>query len=145
MSNTWDDHAVERRQAERVGQSVAGRGRITFREAIALAEEQVGIAEVARYERSWSVLHDMCRVMAEVYMAPPSMLMKVCGEEMEAGLVAEVYRELTADCVQELAHRLTQEIGGVRFIKAYLRSALYNAAFEYESSAARELSADWGC
>ena len=113
--------------------------RLTFREAIALAEEQVGIREVERYASEWSVLHDMCRVMAEVYMAHPRMQMQIGGEVYDAGLVAEVYREMTPECARELAVRLTEVIGSIKHIKAYLRSAIYNAVFEFESSGMRAI------
>lgn len=118
----------------------SGVGRcLTFREAIGMAEEQVGIREIARHDPSWSILHDMCRVMAEAYMAHPRMQMDVGGELCEAGLVASVYQEITPMCAQDLAYKLAGKIGSIRHIKAYLRTALYNAVFEYESSAVRDV------
>ena len=149
-------YSEEQRQAERVCLSPGDAGdgfgrqlphRMSFREAIAVAERQVGMNEIRRTDPLWPVMYDICRVMAEVYMAPPNMMMKMNGEELAAGMIAEVYRELTSESVTELATRIGRELGTVRFIKAYLRSALYNQAFEYEASIVRlcrETLADWG-
>lgn len=116
--------------------------RLTFREAVALAGDQIGIGEIPRRDPSWPILHDMCRVMAEAYVAHPRMRMDVGRESYEADLVASVYREITPLCAQELASRLVGKMGGIQHIKAYLRMALYNAVFEYESVALREVKQD---
>ena len=116
--------------------------RLTFREAVAIAGDQIGIGEIPRSDPSWPILHDMCRVMAEAYVAHPRMRMDVGRESYEADLVASVYREITPLCAQELASRLVGKMGGIQHIKAYLRMALYNAVFEYESVALREVKQD---
>jgi hypothetical protein len=116
--------------------------RLTFREAITLAEEQVEFGGLDYADKLRPLVHDMCRAMAEVYMAPESMVMKVNGEELAAGMIADVFAELTEEHVKSLAARLYGGWGCVAHPKAYLRSALYNVVFEFESVILRDVRAD---
>ena len=47
--------------------------RLSFKEAITKAEDQIGFHEYSRQHSCYGILHDMCRAMAEVYMMPPRM------------------------------------------------------------------------
>lgn len=123
------------RQTDR--QTDTGRRRLTFREAITLAEDQIGLYEYSRQHKSYGILHDLCRVMAEIYMMPPRATVSVAGEELEAGMVAEVIREVTQEMAEALAEELRGSLAGVRCLKAYLRSALYIKVFEFEAAEAR--------
>lgn len=138
MSNTWKDHAVEQSRGTQACPPAAGGRGLSFREAITLAEEQVGYRGMDYEDKYRPLVHDMCRAMAEVYMAPEAMGMRVNGELMAAGMIAEVFRELTEEHVLNLASRLYGGWGGVGHPKAYLRSALYNVVFEFESVILRE-------
>ena len=114
-----------------------GGRRLTFREAVTLAEDQIALHEYPRRHILWGVLHDLCRVMAEIYMMSPTATVRVAGEELEAGLVADVYREVTPEMAETLAAELQGQLAGVTHMKAYLRSALYIKAFEYEACEVR--------
>ena len=111
--------------------------RLTFREAVTMAEDQIALHEYPRRHILWGVLHDLCRVMAEIYMMSPTATVRVAGEELEAGLVADVYREVTPEMAETLAAELQGQLAGVTHMKAYLRSALYIKAFEYEACEVR--------
>lgn len=111
--------------------------RMRFTEAIEVAEDQIGFHEYSRQHAMWGILHDMCRAMAEVYMMSPTARIKVAGEEMEAGMVAEVFREVTQEMAETLAEELRESIAEVKCVKAYLRSALYNKVFEFEACEVR--------
>lgn len=113
--------------------------RVSFREAIGRAEEQVGFCRMEYRDKLRPLVHDMCRVMAEVYMARPSAVMVVAGESMEAGMIAEVFAELTEEHVMRLASQLYEGWAFVAHPRAYLRSALYNAVFEFESVVLRDV------
>ena len=108
--------------------------RLTFREAITKAEDQIGFGEYSRQNSCYGILHDMCRAMAEVYMMSPTTKIKVNGEELEAGMVADVLEQVTQEMAEERAEELRETIAGVTNIKAYLRSALYNKVFEFEAA-----------
>lgn len=108
--------------------------RLTFREAITKAEDQIGFREYSRQHSCYGILHDMCRAMAEVYMMYPTTKIKVNGEELEAGMVADVLEQVTTEMAEIRAEELRETIAGVTNIKAYLRSALYNKVFEFEAA-----------
>lgn len=129
--NSMDD---ARGQTDR---QTPGRRRITFREAVTRAEGQIGLYEYSRQHACFGIMHDMCRAMAEVYMMNPASVIKVAGEEMEAGMVAEVLSEVTQEMAEGLADDLRERIAGVTCIKAYLRSALYMRVFEFETAGVR--------
>lgn len=114
-----------------------GGRRLTFREAITAAEDQIALYEYSRSHALWGILHDLCRVMAEIYMMHPAAAVKVAGEELEAGLVTEVYREVTPEMAETLAAELQGQLAGVTHMKAYLRSALYIKVFEFEACEVR--------
>lgn len=108
--------------------------RLSFKEAITKAEDQIGFHEYSRQHSCYGILHDMCRAMAEVYMMSPNTKIKVNGEELEAGMVAEVLEQVTQEMAEIRADELRETIAGVTNIKAYLRSALYNKVFEFEAA-----------
>ena len=110
------------------------RRRLSFKEAITKAEDQIGFHEYSRQHRCYGIMHDMCRAMAEVYMMSPTTKIKVNGEELEAGMVADVLEQVTQEMAEIRAEELRETIAGVTNIKAYLRSALYNKVFEFEAA-----------
>lgn len=111
--------------------------RLSFKEAITKAEDQIGFHEYSRQHSCYGILHDMCRAMAEVYMMPPRTKIRINGEELEAEMVAEVLEQVTQEMAEERAEELRETIAGVTCLKAYLRSALYNKVFEFEACEAR--------
>jgi hypothetical protein len=108
--------------------------RLSFKEAITKAEDQIGFHEYSRQHHCYGILHDMCRAMAEVYMMSPTTKIKVNGEELEAGMVADVLEQVTTEMAEIRAEELRETIAGVTNIKAYLRRALYNKVFEFEAA-----------
>ena len=111
--------------------------RMSFREAITKAEDQIGFNEYSRQHACYGILHDMCRVMAEVYMMSPTSVIRINGEDMEAGMVAQVLEEVTQEMAEERAEELRETLHEVTCLKAYLRSALYNKVFEFETAQAK--------
>lgn len=113
------------------------RRRLSFKEAITKAEDQIGFHEYSRQYHCYGILHDMCRAMAEIYMMPPHAKVRINGEELEAEMVAEVLEQVTQEMAVERAEELRETIAGVTCLKAYLRSALYSKVFEFESAEVR--------
>jgi hypothetical protein len=121
--------------------------RMSFKEAITKAENQIGFHEYSRQHTCYGILHDMCRVMAEVYMMAPTATIRINGEDLEAGMVAEVFEEITPEMAEERAEELRGVLPEVKCLKAYLRSALYNKVFEFETAEAKvaaEVERDMG-
>lgn len=130
--------ATRGREENRLGVSDTSKPRrLSFREAITKAEDQIGFHEYSRTYACYGILHDMCRVMAEVYMMPPRALIRINGEDLEAGMVAEVLAEVTQEMAEERAEELRATLPGVTCLKAYLRSALYNKVFEFGTAEAK--------
>lgn len=123
------------------GKQATARGeehrRLTFREAIEMAEDQINLREYAREHECYKLMHDMCRAMAEIYMMPPAAHVKIGGEELEASMVAEVLHEVTEDMAVQLCEEIRESMANVVCIKAYLRGALYNKVFEFEAAEVR--------
>lgn len=111
--------------------------RLTFRDAITKAERQIGFADFDRSHRCYGLLHDVCRVMAEVYMMPPHSLIRINGEDLEAGMVAEVLEEINQEMAEAKAEELMDSLRGATCLKAYLRSSLYNLVFEFNAAEAK--------
>lgn len=114
---------------------------MSFREWVDVARAQVDMDEWPLWDRprARAIAHDMCLIMADVYRAPAGMLVRIDGEEMTAGMVAEVYRELTSDHIREAAEQVAKRVGNVRNVKPYLRSVLYNVVLGFETAAVRDL------
>ncbi len=123
---------------------VAGGRRLSFREAMSAAEEQVMLNEYFEPDDRPHA-REVCRVMAEVYMMNPAATVKVCEEEREAGMVAEVFRELTPEDVQGVVDKIhAGALQNVRNPRAYMRTMLYNEVFEADIKAFESVRREWG-
>ena len=76
-------------------------------------------------------------IIAEMYRLPPAWEVQIDGGKLPAGMVAEVYEELTEEHVQSVISEISKITHQIKFIKSYLRTALYNAVFTYTT---RELN-----
>lgn len=117
--------------------------RPSFREAISRAERQVDyVTLVQRYPSDAEILHELCAIMAEVYMMNPEGNIRISGEWMDGHMVQEVFRELTDEhlvIVMAEFERLNVEI---RNKKAYLRTSLYNSVFTFSAHITNAINAD---
>lgn len=106
--------------------------RPSFREAIELAEERAEFpACYDPWERDEALA--VCRVMAEIYMMHPRAVVKISGEEREAGMVAEVFAAVEAHHVRAVVEKVRGgALDSVKNRRAYLRAMLYNEVFEGE-------------
>lgn len=111
--------------------------------AIARAREQIEIDVYAgdeRYER----IAEIAKIIAEVWLLPPDASVRINRNDLPAGLVAAVYRELRAEHVMYVLDNMDQVGYRIRRIKTYLRTALYNSVTEIESSVCNEFAATYG-
>lgn len=101
--------------------------RLSFREAIAKAEEQIELEAIDSFR---SEARELCMIMAEVWMMDPRGAIKISGEVLETYLVQQVLQEVTCEHVK----LVLQKFHGINYLvqnkKAYLRAALYNSVFE---------------
>lgn len=105
--------------------------RLSFRDAFGVAAKQTELACFSRTERDFA--RELCYIIAETYMMPFETGIRIGEETMPAEMVQEVFGELRA----EHLHMVMEKYGGkteiVRNKRAYLRTALYNAVFEFEA------------
>ena len=76
---------------------------------------------------------EICLIIAEMYVKPPDSIVRIRGSVMEAGIVQEVYRELTHAHIELVAENFKQQRTLIRKKAAYLQTSLYNALFELDS------------
>ncbi len=113
--------------------------RPSFREAISRAERQVGYREMEKRaltrcaELELRLIHEMCAIIAEVYMMDPGGRIRISGEWLDVYTAQEVLREITAEHVQAVYDQYTKVCESIRNKKAYLRTMLYNSVFSLEA------------
>lgn len=113
--------------------------RPSFREAISRAERQID-ADCISGDKE--MIHEICAIIAEVYMMNPDNPVRISGEWLDGYLVKEVFSELTqmhAEAVLGEFERLTSEI---RNKKAYLRTSLYNSVFSLSAHYTNKVNHD---
>lgn len=107
---------------------------------VAAAREQIAVDSFGcgEYERA----AEIAKIIAEVRLLPPEASVRIDGGDLPAGLVDSVYRELTAEHVRHVLENMTHIDYRIRHMKTYLRTALYNSAFELDNSIDNEVAAD---
>ena len=104
--------------------------RPSFREAISRAERQVGYEIICHDNPSDGTLaHELCAIMAEVYMMNPAGPIRISGEWLDGYVVQQVFSELTYNHVCAVIEEFERLTVDVRNKKAYLRTSLYNSVF----------------
>lgn len=122
--------------------------RPSFREAISRAEGQVGYNEMRvasedlKHQMRMDLIHDLCAIMAEIYMMDPDRTVRISGEEMDVYMVQQVFHEIRRDHVLEVAQGFDRLNELVRNRKAYLRAMLYNSVFSVQASVVNDSNAD---
>lgn len=103
---------------------------MSFRDGYRMAEGQV---DPARYltpagevTPEYGIAEACVRLMADVYSKPDAVIVDVGGEQRPAREVREIYALLSADAVWAMIDET--DFREARFLRAYLRTALYNAA-----------------
>lgn len=105
---------------------------LSFVEAVEKAKQQINLECFEPEEKE--MVQEIIFIVAEIYMLRDSSPIKISGEQIDAYIVKQVFEE-----IREHHVRLVMEnFGKIRYIvnfkKAYLRTALYNAVFEYETA-----------
>lgn len=107
----------------------------TMVDALAKARRQIDISCFPRADVPQA--KEIVMIIAEIYRLPPAWEVQIDGGKLPAGMVAEVYEELTEEHVQSVISEISKITHQIKFIKSYLRTALYNAVFTYTT---RELN-----
>lgn len=104
--------------------------RPSFHEAVSRAEMQLDIQYAGK---DVYMLHELCRIMAEVYLMNPNTPIRISGELLEAYIVQQVFGELDSTHAEYVIANFKSQTALIKNKKAYLRTALYNSVFEIEA------------
>lgn len=78
-------------------------------------------------------MRELCYIIAEVYIIDPDSKIAIADELLDAYLVQEIFGELGFLHLQMVMQNFNAKTELVRNKRAYLRTALYNAVFEFEA------------
>lgn len=76
---------------------------------------------------------EICLIIAEIFVLPPTASVRINGNELTAETVKEVYSMLTYEDIITVMDNFETATYEIRFKKTYLRTALYNEVFERSS------------
>ncbi len=86
--------------------------------------------------------NDICMIIAEVMFFPSSFKVRIDGQSLLAGTVAEVYKLLTHEHIALVIENFEKIAYRIKYKKTYLRTALYNSLFEYEAHYTNEVRSE---
>lgn len=111
------------------GRSIAsGRSvKRSFAEALHETEARLETERFPSDDRAHA--RELAMIIAEVELLPPTALIRIDGNDLDAGLVSEVYAVLTHDHLVRVIDALRETRYRVKAYKTYARTALYNAAY----------------
>lgn len=113
----------------RHGQSLCPVG-YNLRQKTEAALEQIEIGAFS--ERDDPLARVLAGIIAEVFILPPGCTVRIEGEALPVETVREVYAGITHEHIEGVIARFRAADYRIRHIKSYLRTALYNAVFEFD-------------
>jgi hypothetical protein len=87
-----------------------------------------------RFNRIDPLYKELCLIIAEAFLLRLDSTVRINGSLIHAQLLKEVYSKLTHEHLRLVFDNFHNVVVRVYNKKAYLRTALYNAVFELESS-----------
>lgn len=78
-------------------------------------------------------MRELCYIIAEIYIINPDSKVAISDETLDAYLVQEIFSELRYQHLELVLENFNSKTELVKNKRAYLRTALYNSVFEYES------------
>lgn len=76
---------------------------------------------------------EIAKIISEIYWLPQESSVRIGGNTLTAGMVAEVFEELRFENIESVIRNFQNINYPVRHIKSYFRTALYNSVFENEA------------
>lgn len=125
--------------ASSLGGSQVG-SRLSFREAFSRAAKQTGLIYCPK--ETAELYRELCFVIAEVYILREESKIKIGDELIDAYLVQEIFAELKYAHLELVVNNICAIQHKVNNMRAYIRTALYNAVFEIESHYINAVRAD---
>lgn len=76
---------------------------------------------------------EISKIISEIYWLPPESSVRIGGDTLTAGMVAEVFEQLRYENIDTVIGNFQHVTYPIRHIKSYFRTALYNSVFESEA------------
>ena len=95
-----------------------------------------------RLNRIDPLYRELCLIIAEAFLIEPDSPVKINGSLICAQLLKEVYSKLNNEHLRMVFDNFRNVTARVFNKKAYLRTALYNAVFELESTCVNDFHRD---
>ncbi len=115
----------------------------SFFETLDLVKLQVGYSSLIKdYEHDRLRIEELCRIIAEVYCLDPELPITIEGEDLPVSLVQEIYSKLDESHIDLVYEKFSQIDYEIKNKKTYLRTMLYNTAFEMSHHYENEFNAE---
>lgn len=115
----------------------------SFFDTLNFVKSQVGYLDLLKdYEHDRLQIEELCRIIAEVYCLDPELQITIDGADLPVSLVQEIYSELEEEHIDLVYEKFSQIDYEIKNKKTYLRTMLYNAAFEMSHHYENELNAE---
>ena len=112
----------------------------SFGSLMTMIRQQIEASAFRREDQSQ--VEEIVRILAEMFVLPADVTVSIGGIKMPAAFVREIYGILEHDHVELVLRKYRQQAHAIRCPKSYLRTALYNAAFELESRVTNDVAQD---
>lgn len=105
--------------------------RLSFKEAVEKAKAQINIECFRLTDQDFA--REILMNIAEIFMLWDESPVKIAGEQLDAYVVKQVFEQIREEHVQLVIDNYSKIGYIVNYKKSYIRTALYNAVFEYEA------------
>jgi len=93
-----------------------------------------------RFKRIDPLYKELCFIIAEVMLLNRDSIIKVNGDYLCVHLLQDVFSQIRNHHIQLVFNNFQNVSNRVLNKKAYLRTAMYNAVFEYEAHSVNDLT-----
>lgn len=114
---------------------------MTFSEAFVAVKEQVEFFAFSDTDKDEA--DGICLIIAEILKLPPASMVRIGGNNLPAEMVQAIYYRLTHEHIELVISNYARAAYEIKFKKTYLRTALYNAVFEYEAHYTNAFASDF--
>lgn len=102
--------------------------RVGFLDLLERIRQLVEVESFSKKDRPQA--EELCRIITEIISFPATWPVQIEKNKLPAGMVAEVYSLLRYEHLEHVIQKFNQLDYEVKYKKSYLRTALYNSAFE---------------
>ena len=113
----------------------------SFREVLKYVRDQIEIECYTEQDRPQA--EEIALIITEIYKLPATCEIQIAGNKLPAEMVQEIFTRLDNSNVTDVIRRYKQAQYEIKHTKTYLRTALYNSVFEFESRLENKVRSDF--